>query len=464
MQHTPPALQPVNISSIETIARSLTEQHNPPIFHSPNQVTMRGGAGQPAQSGAKTTSHFGKDSAVHSTVGEDHMIYGYPGRLIYTVSRHIRVDAVGFRKIALRLTGYHENNLEWEICIDIPKYHGNAARTATVTDFDFEYQYEKIVRPYLEHESIWKLFVRRRALGGPPHGQLRPSSLARNNIIELHREGHGTAYLKVPQKIRNDQIPGINQIQKHFFPAIDLLFNNAPVGKINIDNVSLGVGAIEVTLKLWQHILSGYMSHKRVFEVSEGSEKRETGYVRLIGSHEVIEHAQGDLERVESDLRDNIEGLSAPAYRIWESPEKRASNERSVVIDIAVTEAEAVRDLKNFFETPGFVTVAPFRPEWRTFTVIMTAKTTSPSVNWTPKHGEETLDSFKAFLRHSFSLAIVDCEAFIMQEARDPAGDKRKFVIDRSTTEEEWRLNVFDWLRTSRFYFTPRDTYTFGKF
>jgi hypothetical protein len=410
-------------------------------------------------------ARFNTGIGTHSGDEEDHMIYGYSGRLIHRFGgKNDILDKSRFQKIALRLAGYHDDQVDWDFCVDIPAYAGKPARTEEVKASSYDAVYGELIEPYLTSESSWKLFVRRRSLDRElSDGELKLSA-AEHNIVQLHRKNVGTAYFKVPQSISNDQVSyGINQIQKVFFPALRLLFRERPLCRITIDGISLGYGGFEITKPLWEHIRGDWKEDKRVFEVGEGSEHSEMGYVRLIGSPDMMEYESKEFKRIESEIRNRIEPI-APGYRIWESPESREREGRSIHIDLEGTQRAVVHDLENFFDKPGFVSIAPFRPEWKTFEIEETVRSGTPrSKGWKPRHGEGTLEGFRDILRQLIEDSSIDHFKVILQEARNPSNDGRMFSIDGSTTEDEWRVNVFDWLRTSKLRVTPGRSLSFRK-
>lgn len=397
----------------------------------------------------------------HPKNGNDRMIFGYLGKLILQKGQD---DEIGFKKLALRLVGYQSDEGPWDLSVDIPGNGIDAAvSTVDMNDKNYPFFFKAQIAPIIREQKPWNLFVRHPSLPKRPSIRDMEPSPTRDNIVKMTRDNVGTAYWKIPHNSAAlEDRYGINQVQKGFSPAIRVISPEDPYTELRVHNFSIGCGDFEITRLLWEYICSRCKRGIWEHEVVEHYRDKELGYIHILGSSKVLSFKPQDFRLMDKTLQDQIPE-SAIRARIWPSPEDREGNLRSTHINLRAWQHERQQKLMNFFEKPGFVEFAIVRPEWEHFNIEhIGEENTVRSVKWKPRTGEETLESFRVALKQMFKEFSFDSTtSFILSEYKDPTG--RVFSIDSTTTEEEWRLNVFDWWRTSHLMVRPGKGFSFRK-
>jgi len=135
------------------------------------------------------------------------------------------------------------------------------------------------------------------------------------------------------------------------------------------------------------------------------------------------------------------------SFRIWADADARGRNGKSAVIKYEpVTQTE--EGLKVFFggAWPLSHTIW-FRPEWETF-LLTDVDSAQTNTQW-DSPPDQSLRSFRKALSGIWN-DPESYNSFCITEIQ-AAGDRDfRYIVTQDTTEDEWRLFVFDWLHGNR--------------
>jgi hypothetical protein len=138
------------------------------------------------------------------------------------------------------------------------------------------------------------------------------------------------------------------------------------------------------------------------------------------------------------------------SVRIWRTAEEREKGEGSKVINL-MPKAAAIESIRKHFQ--GFenkTTCCWWRPEYGVFTVDSQEK--GKEVQWDTQNGRQSLRDFKNSTTELSSDGIgLDC--LVLVEAQS-AHNERRFIVTYDTSEEEWRLHIYDWLHSKTLFVT----------
>jgi hypothetical protein len=384
-------------------------------------------------------------------------LYGYRGKLV------VENTEISFLRAALLLTGQYpanQTNPTWKFDIDIPTRTGPRL-PLNMVPANWHNLFEKAVLPSLKEGEPWQVFVRR---DQNVPTILEPLESARD-IIRIHLADCGTAYWKIPSDWNTLEDCGINQIQPGFVGAMRLLCPEPrPFENVYVRDFNLGVGGLEcVDKSLWEEVKNELKNANatlqfditfrpmRTPEVT--SEAPSVGTViRMAGN----QHFSSSGTRYWIKLADEIYTISErwlnerknPAsFRIWADADARGRNGKSAVIKYEpVTQTE--EGLKVFFggAWPLSHTIW-FRPEWETF-LLTDVDSSQTNTQWDSRP-DQSLRSFRKALSGIWN-DPESYNSFCITEIQ-AAGDRDfRYIVTQDTTEDEWRLFVFDWLHGNR--------------
>jgi hypothetical protein len=386
------------------------------------------------------------------------IVYGYRGKL------EAENTEQSFLRAALLLTDQYPANTTkptWMIDVDVPDGTFGGKMTLSMMPSNWSTRFIKEVSRHLKANQPWQVFVRR---GGSVSDALEPSESMRD-IVRIHLDGCGTAYWKIPSDRNVLEDCGTNQIQPGFIKAMRLLYYDEPRRKENIyvHEFCLGVGGLEcVEGELWKWIRYHAKNHKvalecdltfRPIQSPRGDLEGDSLYtvIRMVGSKHLTTAGVGDWFGMAKGFRSMseewlYERKHPNSFRVWEDTYTREKNGCSTVIKYAPIE-ETVVGLKAFFG--GWTTSHTiwFRPEWESFQLV---DIDSPRciTQW-DSFADQSLQSFRKALGGLWSNPE-SYSSFCITELQSVDGRDFRFIITKDTSEDEWRLHVYDWLHGDR--------------
>lgn len=474
------------------VGRGNPHPHRHGRYTNPGEFTVRmRGGGLPAQmevgieepvkSQPPENSQTLWEDVMHST-----LIYGYNGKLMTENSEK------SFLKAALRLLEYNfTTRPEYKFLVNVyPNGPDNPLQpTLTINKLNIHQIFNTMIKPHLNlsKDPKARIFVRTEG-SDPPRSQIEPCRMSMKDIVRLSRSNGDTSYWKIPKDLANvpAYVPpayGINQCQPGFFKAMKILFDPEPprpLGSVWIkrpgENMNLGFGGMEVVVELWRSV---YEQAKLLKEESTDTIDFHVDIFKdnQLAQGEIGSHLTGSRHEAKASIAnptltyDEIENMSkswlakrkAPAaIRIWHSAEEREQNHGSKVIQLKPKET-AIDSLKNYFEGwEGRTNCCWWRPEFDHFTVE--ALWTDPpvkEVQWAIKPHHQTLKSFRNEVNR-LTTDPKDLESFILVDAQSES-DHRRFVVTKNTTEEEWRMHIYDWLHSEKLFIRKSIEIPYGR-
>lgn len=399
--------------------------------------------------------------------GAKSTVYGYRG--------HLEIDNTreSFLRAALLLTGQHTANTTnptWAFDVDVPGKDPSNKLSASVIPANWQKMFSNIVLPNLKADQPWSLFVRR---GGRVSTEFQPSKSTRN-IVRITLEGRGTAYWKVPSDMRILDNCGINQIQPDFVRAMNLLCHDEPrrKDKLHVGGFSLGSDGLEcVNSSLWELIKNDVSKHVppleygitfRPIKSSLGDKSRTN--IQMVGNNAVSAVRYGDYKELAREIREMSVGCLGdsklpPSFRIWENSQAREQKKHSAVVKYGTIEHMCEGLKKCSVCWPRSHTLW-FRAEWETFS-LQDIDVSENTTEWDSR-ADQSLHSFKIALRKLWSDPVT-YDSFCITEVPSISGRGIRFIVTKDTTEDDWRLYVFDWLHTQRLAVSRNTKVDYGK-
>jgi hypothetical protein len=285
---------------------------------------------------------------------------------------------------------------------------------------------------------------------------------AMTNVISLKIDAR-TAYWKVASNLSEDH--GINQLQPGFRGAMEFLMPpDISFWDVTVDGISLGSPGKEITKELFDRVWRTRTNHNRLWNVLyKGLEQEDI--VRVIGSSRIICAGNQDWDSIRSAISEVVKQLCRDArykaptsVKIWRSTtycEEDTNWEDSLTLTLSkMGEASVEEDFRIFMKaasTPIPIPLCiPFRPSWERIVIHDISKITldtadrGESVTWNlPLGYAPTLARFRAVLRNVVPFLLQSDDFFVREIGAD---DNRNFRITKHTTENEWRVNVYNWL------------------
>jgi hypothetical protein len=386
------------------------------------------------------------------------IVYGYRGKLDAENTEE------SFLRAALLLTDQYPANTtnpNWMFDVDVPDANFGGKMALSMVPANWSTRFIKEVSHHLKADQPWQVFVRR---GGNVSDALEPSESIMD-IVRIHLDGCGTAYWKIPSDRNVLEDCGTNQIQPGFIKAMRLLCYDEPRRKENIyvHEFCLGVGGLEcVEGDLWKWIKDHVKNPKAALECDltfrpiqspRGGLEGDSLYavIRMVGSKHLTTAGHGDWFGMAEGFRSMSEEWLCErrhpgSFRVWEDTHTREKNGRSAVIKYAPIE-ETVVGLKAFFGGWTTSNTIWFRPEWESFQLV---DIDSPlhTTQW-ESFADQSLHSFRKALGGVWSNPE-SYSSFCITELQSVDGRDFKFIITKDTSEDEWRIHVYDWLHGNR--------------
>lgn len=433
-------------------------------------VSMRGGAGSPE----------GPDAEPVPQPKHIKYIYGYLGRIL------AENNNVSFLKTALRLLEYDfKNKPDYSFLVDIyPNGREHPADTTiTITKSNYDETFPQFIKPNLDERDDEKraIFVRTSS-SAPPGTPIQPDEI---DIIRLHFAGN-TSYWKITRDLFNSEVfrkkmpaketpdmgnevfYGINQCQPAFFRAMKLLFEphsprlHGPVSlRAGKDSWGLGFDGMEATEDLWQFVCEQAKLSKRntpqilQFSVIIGMNELSQNLIgaHLTGSHHEthasIVNPRETYSQIEQMSEEYLREKRVPeSIRIWHTAEEREQD-----VEFNVTKLKknstALESLGDYLEGwEGRTHCIWWRPEFGIFNIVSVEN--NREVQWDTRGRRQGLRDFKKSTK-SLSADGNGFESFVLLEAQS-AHNARRFVVTKDTTEDEWRMHIYDWLHSRKLF------------
>ena len=417
-----------------------------------------------------------------TTGASRNFIHGYNGKF------KCANGADSFKKTALKLLGYDfDVNGPWAFSVDL--YHPGKAEPSVITLQSTQKNYAAVFRtrilPFLQSDT-WRVFVRSgRDLKTSSGGMLEPCRTSMKDVIRLigpNDDEGNTVYWKIPKDVTPKY--GINQCQPGFFGAMKLLFSayrSPPQGPVtlrfqdekkNSTLFNLGRGGMEATAEVWEGVCEAFQSldpegpdNVDILVLHSEVESRE--------DHEIGAHMTGSLatahasftnpERTYDEIEVVLNRLARlpVAFRIWHNAFEREKGSKGEVIQLQPKQ-KAVEALKEFFEGWNRKTECCwYRPEWMDFTVeSLGSNSPVKAMDWPGAPACQELTTFKSILQPLLGAGEA-LESFTLTETQSLQGSRR-YVITKNTSNQEWRMHIYDWLHSNKIYVKPNTNINYG--
>lgn len=378
-------------------------------------------------------------------------VYGFDGKL------EVENTEDSFLRAALLLTGQYpapKQNPTWTFYVDIPTTKG-PRMTLNIMPANWQRLFTEAVLPNLKGGESWQVFVR---TDETLPTSLEPSKSARD-IIRINLTHCGTAYWKIPFNWDALEDCGINQIQPSFVSAMRLLCPEPrPRDSVHVRGFNLGVGGLEfVENSLWEWIKKELKSANTALQLDITLLPMETPKVtsgpvsvgtaiRMVGNKHVSTPNTSYWRKLADEIYIMSErylnyGKNPALFRVWEDAEARRRNGKSAIIKYSPID-KTEDALKDFFGGV-FPPIIWFRPEWGPFT-IQDVDSPNAMFQWDSRP-DQSLRSF----RNALGDIWTDPESrasFCITEMKASGDRDFRYIVTKDTTEDEWRLFVFDWL------------------
>lgn len=386
-------------------------------------------------------------------------VYGYAGRL--TLGSDQVNSQSKFLDVASRLLGRPNNVQSWPpFQVVILSSEDNSLEAIHVVNKEHISNLDKVfdsVRDIFHEPEIRSIFI-------VPSGYAYPQTISEltphtSQVCELTLPGVGTAYWKIPPASQRNskELPAINQLQPGFNHALQFLFQDLPFGEVKVEGAPIGHGGFELTWNTWAKLRERYQKSLGMikFNVSftPGTENRVL--LRQIGSSLAISSNPTNLTEVFDEihhaLKQNSGGALPDMLQFWGKPSDRDTAPRTSGIFIPLKKDLALPYLEAALNSSGKIRIAHFRPEWNNFTIKFVGDSTTHQWEQSLNHG--SLKSFRAQVKQSFpEKGFEEATPLIISEIGGKLAsgqENRRFLISKETTEQEWRLHIFNWLSSN---------------
>ncbi len=389
-------------------------------------------------------------------------IYGIAGKV------WAEPNANFFRDAALKLLNL--DNLEhdrWRFTVDVySTTDGRFTGLIKVNNNNFNSAFEQEISPLIEGTNNWPIFVRKSHIRS--NRALEPDLQSKDFVaIASYR---GTSWWKIPSGDKLDRNYGINQHQKYFFQAMKVHF---PVSELRprervflqegLTRFDLGVGGMAVTDELWRFVQTEVGKRDTRLELNIILHDELTGEIgiRMPGnlhsssfspSHFAILYEE--IEKMTSKWSDN--GDAPDYFKFWKRAQDREEQEESCTQFPYAADQKSVDDLRTYFSNSPYQTNCVwFSPQWKFFIHDLDYPKMKP-VEWSPEQGR-TVKGFRNSLKKLYSEnSERDTGNFEVTQTKGEAS--LRFVLKPDTTEDEWKVNVVDWLRGRNIQVRPVDS------
>lgn len=394
---------------------------------------------------------------------------------------------------------YHEFQLEalallaltaagtdmWHFYVDI--HNGDTPTTLVCRPDDAFEIYQNHIRPAVRADGIWPIFLHMDHHKVSTTTLEPPASLTDIVRITSSATGdlrkHRTAYWKIPRHLNKRY--AVNQVADQFFRAMQVINVDEEYRRFGADSFlfektnnaieyPLGFAGMELTADIWKNtekMVRGKPKHY-IADVSPAPTGATDCGVRLAGTHHTgLWNSQTTTTHLASEILNLCEKYLAHnalphSITVWRSARERERFDEGCVVEVDKVEYMG-NDLQMFNDRYEGESDAPtnsywFKANWKTFTVNDLAHPENPPVAWNPRapHKGPTMKAFREELKQLLGdHAPAGKTGFAITV---PAVYQR-FVIDDTTTEEQWCKNIFQCFLGSNL-FVQRCDITASKF
>ncbi|PVH81376.1 hypothetical protein DL98DRAFT_654057 [Cadophora sp. DSE1049] len=390
-------------------------------------------------------------------------IYGYGGKI------KVEKNAESFQAGARVLLGLQRGGKGWSFTVDL--HHTSPPTVIEVSWATYFKQFESQIKNIPGNpEYSWPVFVRK--CNKISTRDLTPPQSVSNYVVLRGKDRE--SYWKLPNP--RDGRYGMNQIQDGFLSAMLVHYPLGvprPAEDARLLNAHLGFGGVEVTEEFYNAVnkqIDNYNADG--IAVCEnlpppGSAGAEEVGIRLAGTERYSTFQRGDFAGLARAIRELSRAvlldhddpdklaLSLPdQFRVWISAEDREVDAESRLFDYAHS-SDIAGALESWIESEDITDSASciwFRPEWKHFTVTEQITTDPANMDLDDNqsevifHWDATNDATLQSFRTAFaSLADDGDDTFTENFEIIVAKRNQRFVVNSSTTEDEWRKHIFDY-------------------
>ena len=394
-------------------------------------------------------------------------IYGYGGKIM------VEKSAESFQAGARWLLGLQRGGKGWSFTVDL--HHTSPPTVIEILWDRYTEQFDKHIKDIPGNaEYPWPVFVRK--CNKISTKDLTPSKNVRDCLVLRGKDKESYWKLPTPRYGRY----GMNQIQDGFLSAMKVHYPGGirrPTQDVILLNAHLGWDGVQITEEFYnsvnKHIDSYNADEIAVCEgvPPQGSHSAEVG-IRLAGTERYSTFQHGDFAGLARAIRElsravlldyddtDNPALSLPdQFRVWISYAAREIDAASRLFDYAHS-SDTAAELESWIEEEDVINSASciwFRPEWKHFTVTEHLASDSTDMDLTEDQRQMTFqwDSTKDATLQSFrtafsSLSAGDVEKYTENFEIIVAKRNQRFVVNSSTTEDEWRQDIFDYFHNNQ--------------
>ncbi|KAH7400196.1 hypothetical protein BKA64DRAFT_707882 [Cadophora sp. MPI-SDFR-AT-0126] len=438
----------------------------PPTFPSPTMRPPFRTTPDQVMQGSEPTRDTNSTTASSTISTSPAYIYGYGGKV------KVEKNAESFQAGARVLLGLHGGYKGWSFTVDL--HHKSPPTVIKVSEATCSEQFEEQIKNIPgTAEYPWPVFVRK--CDKISSKDLTPPKSISNYVVLRGKDRE--SYWKLPTP--RDSRYGMNQIQDDFFSAMLVHYPvdvPRPAQDVTLLNTPLGFGGMEVTEQFYNAVnkkIDNYNADG--FAVCEslpppGLALAEDVGIRLPGTERYSTFQRGDfcgLARAIRELSRTVlldhddsdkPALSLPdQFRVWISAADREGDGKSRLFDYAHS-GDIPGALESWIQSEDItesVRCIWFRPEWKHFTVTEQITTDTADMDMDDNQGQTfqwdatedaTLQSFRTAFstlsEHGDDLFTENFEIIVAKR-------NQRFVVNSSTTEDEWRKHIFDYFHNN---------------
>ncbi|KAM3087837.1 hypothetical protein ACMFMG_001906 [Clarireedia jacksonii] len=423
-------------------------------------------------------------------------LHSYFGKAVFTATYS------GFKAAAFKLLDIDPTS-DWSFLVDIHPFVEEPITTVALSRKNYRNTFVTEIRnKYLDRGSPVDIFVRHMDEYPVPKTFEPPDNTL--NIIRLvNKKTSEEGYWSMPLDM--DLRYGINQVQLAFNRAFIALFGrDVPLCSMHFqlpvdageDRLDIEYGGMKIGAHQWECIKTWVIAKRKNSErtirlsIQSGilpgnlSTGMDLFAIRLIGSSECwIGHrptSEADdyidiwnqiIDKLSLSQRDGVPSK----VRLWFSHTDREQNTGSIVIELFRLRPNGTRKREwTTLEKRAIlrVVIRPhirkdtciwFRPEYDVYRIYDTEGSIDESpVHWDIVKNGVSLQSFRNALQFKFgqNWEPADNRFTLIDQCNGPDAI---YSITELTTEDEWRLYVFDWLSSTKIYIRRRSVQEYSK-
>ncbi|KAF8853593.1 hypothetical protein BDZ45DRAFT_806524 [Acephala macrosclerotiorum] len=385
-------------------------------------------------------------------------VYGYAGKAL------VHSDVDSFKDAAIHLLNL-DPDIDWFVWISTYKSDGTLEHKIPLQKSTFS-QFFSEFADNRDSDGNWRVFLHKSAdapdllTDREPCSSRRDVAVVRNPNKGLH------SYWRLPEGLI-DEGHGLNQFQPDFFRALQVHFPSSqqrPQDIIKLDKIELGYGSMELGHEALERVKKVFQSSVERIEFTLNISRPEDNNknplsrnyigIRMVGNHSASYAPSRDYASIGARIEELTNAIVAKPrpdrFRLWRTAADRESGLTYKVISYKPKDRRdnEIRDFLDSNSEPSGCFW--FRPEWPRFSI---EELDNPSISttqmWDVQSGHD-LSSFRGVLAKLFASAIgkdSDNVAYHIVNSTWPV--KSKFVVTKSTTDDEWRRDIFDWFQSN---------------